>query len=69
MYAERERERERSHFGSSTAPLWRGLFRLSASGGRRGVNQRLYPLGSSRRFSQAVLELNISVAALLSGTP
>ena len=34
-----ERERE-SHFGSSAAPLWRGLFRLSASGGR-GVNQRL----------------------------
>ena len=53
------RERESSHFGSSAAPLWGGLFRLPASGGKRGVALRLCPRGSSRRLSQRCLSKHI----------
>ena len=55
----RKRVRESSHFGSSAAPLWGGLFRPSASGARRGVALRLCLRGSSRRFSQRCLSTHI----------
>ena len=51
----RKKERVGSHFGSSAAPLLGGLFRLLASGERRGVALRLCPQGSSRCLSQRCL--------------
>ena len=59
---ERERERERSHFGSSATPVLGGLCRPLVRGGEDGELTRGCALGGAFPFDPVVLELHFFVA-------